>query len=173
MLPALVKGPGEKRNGFVSRIIKQQLGFIHTKFSVEIKYQTFADNYKKIVSHIQSIGKNNVSNKNEILNTFSLQNWGKLLAGGWQFHKIVECKGCLQDSKWKATMSLFVQGIPKAARQLISKAEQFGLKTQADKVKEAKLSAKREIKKLDIQFQNDYNIKFSEVAFSKKPSFTR
>ena len=65
-------------------------------------------------------------------------------------------------------MSLFVQGIPKAARQLISKAEQFGLKIQDDKVKEAKLSAKREIKKLDIQFQNNYNIKFSEVALSKK-----
>ena len=65
-------------------------------------------------------------------------------------------------------MSLFVQGIPKAACQLISKAEQFGLKIQDDKVKEAKLSAKRENKKLDIQFQNDYNIKFSEVAFSNK-----
>ena len=73
LLPALVTGPGEKRNEFVSRIIKQQLGFIQTKFSVEIKYQTFVDNYKKIVSHIQSIGKNNVSNKNEILNTFSLK----------------------------------------------------------------------------------------------------
>ena len=40
LLPALVKGPGEKRNEFVSRIIKQQLEFIQTKFSVEIKYQT-------------------------------------------------------------------------------------------------------------------------------------
>ena len=39
LLPALVKGPGEKRNEFFSRIIKQQLEFIPTKFSVEIKYQ--------------------------------------------------------------------------------------------------------------------------------------
>ena len=37
------KGPGEKRNEFVSRIIKQQLEFIQTKFSVEIKYQTFVE----------------------------------------------------------------------------------------------------------------------------------
>ena len=134
----------------MSRIIKQQLEFIQSKFPIEIKHQTFVDNYKKdrfpythTFVYIQSIGKNNVSNKNEILNTFSLQNWGKLSAGGRQFHKIVECKGCLQDTKWKATMSLFVQEIPKAARQLISKAEQFGLKVQDAKVKEAKLAAKK------------------------------
>ena len=65
-------------------------------------------------------------------------------------------------------MSLFIKGIPKAAWQLISKAEQFGLKVQDAKVKQAKLTAKMEIKKLDIQFQKDFNIKFSEVACSNQ-----
>ena len=170
LLPTLVKETAEKRNEYVSRIIKQQIDFIQSQFSVEIKYKTFVDCYKKIVPHIQSIGKRNVTIKNEILNTFSLENWGKLSADERQLHRLIECeyKGFLQDTKWKATMSLFVQGIPKAARQLISKAEQFGLIVHNAKVKQARLTAKKEIKNLDIQFQNNFNIKFSEVALTKQ-----
>ena len=72
-----MKRPGDKPNEFISRTIKQQLEFLHDKFQVEKNYKTFVDHYKKIVPHIQNIGKSKVADKNEILNIFSLQNWGK------------------------------------------------------------------------------------------------
>ena len=131
LLPVLVKRSKEKPNEFISRKIKQQLDFLHDKFSVEIKYKTFVDHYKKIFPHIQSIGKSKVADKNEILNVFSLENWEKLCPGDRKFHTIVECKGCLHNIQWKAIVSLFVQGIPKASRQLGSKAEKCGFKLQA------------------------------------------
>ena len=71
LLPVLVKRSEEKPNEFISRKIKQQLDFLHDKFSVEINYKTFVDHYKKIVPHIQTIGKTKVVDKNEILNIFS------------------------------------------------------------------------------------------------------
>ena len=76
------------------RKIKQQLDFLHDKFSIEINYKTFVDHYKKIVPHIQTIGKTKVADKNEILNSFSLENWEKLCCDERKCHTIVECKGC-------------------------------------------------------------------------------
>ena len=64
-------------------------------------------------------------------------------------------------------MSLFVQGIPKASRQFVSKAEKFVLKLQALRVKQAKLVAKNIIKDLDNNFQNKFKIKFSEIVLSQ------
>ena len=52
LLPVLVKRPEEKPIEFILRKIKQQLDILHDKFSVEIKYKTFVDHYKKIVAHI-------------------------------------------------------------------------------------------------------------------------
>ena len=94
LLPVLVKRSEEKPNEFISRKIKQQLDFLHDKFSIEINYKTFVDHYKKIVPHIQTIGKTKVADKNEILNVFSLENWEKLCSGERKCHIIVECKGC-------------------------------------------------------------------------------
>ena len=76
LLPVLIKRPEEKPNELISSEIKQQLDFLH-RFSVEIKYKTFVDHYKKIVPHIQSIGKSKIADKNEILNVFSLVSWRK------------------------------------------------------------------------------------------------
>ena len=140
---------------------------MHDKFSVEIKYKTFVDHYKKIVPHIQSIGKSKVADKNEILNVFSLENWEKLCPGDRKCHTIVECKGCLHNIQWEAIMSLFVQGIPKAFCQLVSKAERFGLKLQAPRINQAKLVAKKIIKDLDNNFQINFKIKLSEIVLSQ------
>ena len=74
LLPVLVKRPEKKPNEFISRKIKQQLYFLHDKFSVEIKYKTFVDHYKRILPRIQNINKSKVADKNEILNVFSLEN---------------------------------------------------------------------------------------------------
>ena len=65
-------------------------------------------------------------------------------------------------------MSLFVHGIPKASRQLVNKAEKFGLKLQAPRAsKQAKLVAKKIIKDLDNNFQSNFKIKFSEIVLSQ------
>ena len=64
-------------------------------------------------------------------------------------------------------MSLFVQGIPKVSRQLVSNAEKFGLKLQPPRVKQAKLVAKKVIKDLDNDFQSNFKIKFSEIVLSQ------
>ena len=157
LLPVLVKRSEEKPNEFISRKIKQQLDCLH-KFSVEINYKTFVDLYKKIVPHIQTIGKTKVADKNEILNVFSLE---KLCSGERKFHTIVECKGGLHNIQGKSIMSLFVHGIPTASSQLVSKAEKFGLKLQPPRVKQAKLVAKKVIKDLDNDFQSNFKIKFS------------
>ena len=122
LFPVLGNRSEEKPNEFISRKIKQQLDFLH-KFSTEINYKTFVGHYKKIVPHIQTIGKTKVAEKIEILNVFSLENWEKLCSGERKCHTTVECKGCLHNIQWKSIMSLFVQGTPKASHQLVSKAE--------------------------------------------------
>ena len=64
-------------------------------------------------------------------------------------------------------MTLFVQGIPKASRQLLSKAEKFGLKLQTPGVQQAKLISKKVIKDLDNTLQNNFKIKLSEIVLSE------
>ena len=75
----------------------------------------------------------------------------------------------MKDKIYKSTLSLFVQGI--RSKALKKKAEEIWPKpARIAKVKGAQATdhANKIIKKLNIEFQKDYNIKFSEIVHTKE-----
>ena len=69
-------------------------------------YKTFINNFPKIIQHISTVGKKNVSQKQNLLKSFSLANWKELPTTKKNFHSLRDCKGCAHHEEYNQLLSL-------------------------------------------------------------------
>ena len=120
-----------------------------------VGYRTFVNNFKKIVTNMQSLGKKFPQKKKHLLEVFSTGNWHNLNDRKTP-HKIFDCQACLKSSKWKDALAIFPVKNPNNKM----KAKQNGL-IEPSLLKDRT----REIfNKLNQEFRTEYNTTFTKQA---------
>ena len=114
---------------------------------------TFVNNFKKIVTNMQSLGKK--LKKKHLLEVFSTGNRHNLNDRKTP-HKIFDCQACLKSSKWKDALAIFPAKNPNNKM----KAKQNGLIEPSilkDRTRET-------FSKLNQEFRTEYNTTFTKQA---------
>ena len=104
----------EKCDSFLKTFPKETHGIV--------EYRNFVNNFKKIVTNMQSLGKKFPQRKNNLLEVFSTDNRDNLNNRKTP-HKIFDCQACLKKRKWKDVLAIFPTKNPKNK----TKAKQNGL----------------------------------------------
>ena len=68
-----------------------------------VEYRAFANNFKKIATNMQSLGKKFTQENRYLLKAFSTDNWHSLNDRKTP-HKIFYCQACLKSCKWKEAL---------------------------------------------------------------------
>ena len=71
-----------------------------------VEYRTIVNNFKKIVTIMQSLGKKFPQKKKHLLEVFSTDNWHHLNHRKAP-HKIFDYQACLKSCKWKDALAVF------------------------------------------------------------------
>ena len=104
----LKKGPSENLTCYKSRLVHHQYDTFLSTFSLSsqsVTYDQFKENFKSIVGNIQTLGKKHPLKKRHVMDTFSLGNWLDLKDRQLK-HTIFDCKGCLENEKWKDPLDM-------------------------------------------------------------------
>ena len=91
-----------------SRLVHHQYDIFLSTFSLSsqsVTYDQFKENFKNIVENIQTLGKKHPLKKRYVMDTFSLGNWLGLKDRQLK-HTIFDCKGCLENEKWKDALAM-------------------------------------------------------------------
>ena len=89
-----------------------------------VNYKVFTDKFRNIVqSFYQLKGNKQIQIKDDILHTFSKENWDELSNKKKAEHSYIDCNGCLKDAKLKAVQAKF----PVKSIRLKAKATKAGL----------------------------------------------
>ena len=139
-----------------SQVLKERYQVFLEQFPGEIhgavKYTSFSNTFKKIVPHLQSVGKKHPDKKNLLFDIFSSEKWSNLGERKKQ-HKIIDCSACLKNPSWKNALDM----LPCKSRILKSKAIRKGL-IESSVLKDR---TKEEFNKLNQEFKCEYNTSFS------------
>ena len=71
-----------------------------------VEYRTFDNNFKKIVTNMQSLEKKFLQKKKHLLGVFSTENWHNLNDRKTP-HEMFDCQPCLKSCKWKDALAVF------------------------------------------------------------------
>ena len=142
-----------------SQVLKERYQLFLEQFPGEIygavKYTSFSNTFKKIVPHLQSLGKKHPDKKNLLFDIFSSEKWSDLGERKKQ-HKIFDCSACLKNPSWKNALAM----LPCKSRIHKNKAIKKGLIESSvlkDRTKEV-------FNKLNQEFKCEYNTSFSTYA---------
>ena len=117
---------GPRRNHNQSVILRKKYDSFLITFPREthgiVEYRTIVNNFKKIVTNTQSLGKKFPQKKKNLLEVFSTDDWHNL-NDRKTLHKIFDCQACLKSSKWKDALAIFTAKNPNNKM----KAKQNGL----------------------------------------------
>ena len=166
----IIRKPSQNLKEYNSTLLHRRFDVVVKEFTNSVlDYEVFVKRCQKVTELIQTIGKNSVDDRREIMVVFSLNKWRDITMEEQNKHSLYLCEGCMKDKLFKSTLSLFVQGI--RCKVLKNKAEKIWPKpARIAKVKGAEATdhANKIIKKLNIEFQKDYNIKFSEIVHTSE-----
>ena len=120
-----------------------------------VEYRTFVNNFKKIVTNMQSLGKKFPQKKKHLLEVFSTDNWHNLKDRKTP-HKILDCQACLKNCKRKDALAIFPTKNPKNRMKAKQNGliEPFILKDRAREI----------FNKLNQEFRTEYNTTFTKQA---------
>ena len=168
----IIREPLQNRKGYDSTLLHKRFDVVVKEFTnsvLDVDYEVFVNTCQKVTQLIQTIGKNSANDRRKIMDVFSLKNWRDFTVEEQNKHSLYLCDGCMKDKLFKSTLSLFVQAI--RSKVLKKKAENIWSKpARIAKVKAAQATdhANKIIKKLNTEFQKDYNIKFSEIVHTNE-----
>ena len=152
-----------------SQVLKERYQLYLEQFSGEIhgavKYTSFSNIFKKIVPHLQSLGKKHPDKKNLLFDIFSAEKWSDLGERKKQ-HKIFDCSACLNNPSWKNALAM----LPCKSRIHENKAIKKGLIESSvlkDRTKEI-------FNKMNQEFKCEYSTSFctyvKDYFNTKKPA---
>ena len=95
----------------------------------------------------------------QILDTFSKKSWEKLSLDKKNAHSLFNCNGCLKDKKLKGTLGLF------PVKSVAYKQKQNKKNGLLDKI--LRDVTNKTIKKLDVEFRENFNSSFSDQIEKK------
>ena len=104
----LKKDPSENLTCYKSRLVHHQYDTFLSTFSLcsqSVIYDHFKENFRNIVVNIQTLVKKHPLKKRHVMDTFSLGNSVGLKDRQLK-HTIFDCKGCLENEKWKDALAM-------------------------------------------------------------------
>ena len=118
-----------------------------------VEYRTFVNNFKKILTNMQSIGKQFPQKKKYLLEVVSTDNWHNL-NDRKSPHKIFDCQACLKNCKWKDALAIFLRknSSNKFKAKQSGPIEPFILKHRTREI----------FNKLNQEFRAEYNATFTK-----------
>ena len=153
----MTKQDNEGEKNFKGRILNEKYKKFSSTFAdYNIEYKTFVNKFPGIIENIKSLGKRSPSIKHEILSLFGSHSWKNLSEEIKSKHTFSDCKGCLQDEKYKNGLAELP--IKKSCAKFKAKAKQYGLikpKILAD-------ITTKIVNDLDQEYNEKYNTTFSK-----------
>ena len=103
----LPKDEAEKSNEYKRKVLKVKCNQYITHFNkidtFNVEYRQFVQSFKKIIPNIKSLGKRYRHKKQEILTTFSKNEWDSLSYEVKKRHSLTDCDGCMKNLVYRKT----------------------------------------------------------------------
>ena len=153
----LPKDEAEKSNEYKRKVLKVKCNQYITHFNkidtFNVEYRQFVQSFKKIIPNIKSLGKRYRHKKQEILTTFSKNEWDSLSYEVKKRHSLTDCDGCMKNLVYRKTLAKF----PVTETRLQQKASKNGL------YRDSMLADIRNlvVTKLDQTFKETFNETFT------------